>query len=127
MIVFNWNLLYPLANKLVTLGNDDANIRTATNRYYILSYNRVRNYLINEGKLDPNLKYNVHQKVLKLLKKSDKEIDLRLYDCLNELKKGRILADYKENKRNSKFLKSKINDYKADAYKIMDILDNNED
>lgn len=123
MTVFNWNLLYPLANNIINWADDDANIRTATNRYYILSYNSVRNYLIEDGRLNPKLTFNVHQKVLSLLKKSKKPIDLQLYNHLKQLKYARIIADYSDDKQDSKFLKTNINNQKLNAKKIMDILE----
>ena len=87
MVGFKWNLLYDVANNLIQY-NDDEYLRTATNRYYYSSYNEIRNYLINKGQLDSDLKYNVHQKILNILKKSDNPRENLLYHYLVFLKQG---------------------------------------
>ena len=123
MQVFNWQRLYPLANDLIK-NSDEAHVRTGTNRYYYASYNLVRKYLIETNRLDPNLKVNVHQKVLNSLRKSNYEMDRQLHDNLVVLRHARTLADNDDAEENSIKLIENINSYKKKAECIIRILDN---
>ena len=118
---FNWENLYPLANDLVK-NLEEAYIRTGTNRYYYMAYNLIRNYLIRNNKLDPNLKYNVHQTILNILKHSNNQIDKQLYENISILRNTRIIADYDESYENILEVYQNIKLYKKKAENIIQIL-----